>query len=217
VSRADLGRRAICGRCDLEIERHPPIWLDRGNNSHCNLPGQPLHLAAGENVWTLLGPLAKKHCRAIAGQEVTDSTVRGLKKILNADWRRRRGYSTGVTSPNVCKEEVEQLNAAIAHHLPRVVGKLDETGRKLLRSRRYAKRLAPVADIIADLTRFHLIGFDEINSGNHVPIYRAFDSRGRHFTFRNIPWQSVAYSSDSTLESGPVVLAIDKKGLGDEN
>jgi hypothetical protein len=216
MSKSEHGRRAICGRCDLEIERHPPLWIDRGGNSHCPAEGGgfgPLHLAAGENVWTLLGPLAKKHCRAIASQSVTDSTVRGLKKILNADYRRRRGYSVSSTAPNVCKEEVEQLNAAIGYHLPRVVGKLDETGRKLLLSKRYAKRLAPVADIIADLTRIHLVGFDEINRGNHVPFYRVFDSRGRHFTFRNIPWQSVAYSSDSTLESGPVVLSVDRKGL----
>lgn len=205
MSKSDLGRRAICGRCELEIERHPPIWLDRGGNAHCNIPGHPLHLAAGENVWTLLGPLAKKHCRAICRSEVTSANVRGLKKILNADWRRARGYSTGVTSPNVCKEEVEQLNAAIAEHLPQVIGDLHDSGLKLLRGRRYAKRLAPVADIIADLKRFHLIGFEEIGNGNHVPLFRAFDSRGRHFTFRNIAWQSGG--------DGPEILATDKKGL----
>jgi hypothetical protein len=205
MARNDLGRRAICGRCDLEIERHPPIWLDRGGNARCDIPGQPLHLAAGENVWTLLGETAKRHMRAICSDNVTRSNIIGLRKALNADWRRRRQYSVSVTAPNVCREEIEQLESAVMERMPRVTGELDESGRKLLRGRRYAKRLAPVADILADLQRFHLIGFGEHQPGHYIPVYRAYDSRGRHFTFRNIAWQSGG--------DGPELLAFDKKGL----
>lgn len=209
MAKNDTGRRAICGRCGLEIERVPPLWQDRGGNRRCNLPGHPLHLAEGENVWTLFGDTGKRHGRAICGDAVTASTVRGLKKIFNAQWRKDRGYSVSVVAPNVTAEEAATLRELIAERMPRVTGELDASGRKLLQSRRYAKRLAPVAGIIADLARFHLIGFDEINSGNHVPIFRAFDSRGRHFTFRNVPWQSGG--------DGPEILGSDMKGLGDEN
>lgn len=154
---------------------------------------------------------AKRHMGAIARDSIRKTNVIGLKKILNAQWRKDRGYSVSMVAPKVCREEVQQLRDAIAERMPRVRGELDESGRKLLRSPRYRKRLASVADIIADLRCFRLVGFEEINSGNHVPIFRAYDSRGRHFTFRNIPWQSVAYSRED-LESGPVVIASDMKG-----
>lgn len=212
-TRKDLGRRAICGRCDLEIESHPPIWLDRGGNAKCPAEGGgfgPLHLPVGENVWTLLGDTAHRHMRAICSDNVTKTNIIGLRKALNHVARLRRGYSGNRSS--VTREEVEQLESAMAERLPRVRGELEESGRKLLLSKRYAKRLAPVADIIADLQRFHLIGFENYESTHHVPVYRAFDSRGRYFDFRNLPWQAVAYSRKD-LESGPVVLSIDRKGL----
>lgn len=210
----DLGRRAICGRCDLEIERHPPLWIDRGGNSHC--ASGPLHLAAGENVWTLLGDTAKRHMRSICSDNVTRSTVIGLRKGFNHVARLEQRLSGNRSS--VTREDAAQWREAIGVHMPRVTGELDESGRKLLRSKRYAKRLAPVAGIIADLACFRLVGFEAYDSsGLHfAPIFRAYDSRGRHFTFRNLPWQAVAYSREE-LESGPVVLGSDMKGLGDAN
>lgn len=192
MARNDLGRRAICGRCELEIERVPPLWQDRGGNLRCNIPGHPLHLADGENIWSLLGDTAKRHAKAICGDDVTGSTIRGLKKIFNADWRKSGHYSVSVVAPKVTPEEAETLRELIAEKMPRITGELDASGRKLLLNRRYAKRLAPVADIIADLDCFRLIGFDDCgeSAGNFIPLYRAFARDGRSFAFVNVPWQS---------------------------
>jgi hypothetical protein len=207
------GLRSICGNCDLEIERHPPIWLDRGNCSRCPTEGGnfgPLHIPAGMNVWTLLGETAKRHMRAICSDNVTKSNIIGLRKAFNHVALLRKGYSGNRSS--VTREEVEQLDSALGRHLPTVRGELHDSGLKLLRSKRYAKRLAPVADIIADIQSFRLVAFENYESNHHAPIYQATDSLGRQFRFRNLPWQAVAYSREG-LESGPVVLSVDRKGL----
>lgn len=188
MAKDDTGRRAICGRCGLEIERHPPIWIDRGGNSHCK-PGA-LHLAEGENVWTLLGKVAKRHVRAICQEQFSRSNLIGVRKMLNANARRGQRLSVGSTAPNVRPEEVEQLLDAIRVWQPRVTGELDEGGRKLLRSRRHAKRLAPVLPIIETLDHFRLIGFEWVDSLHCVPVYRAVSTSGDSFKFRNVPWQS---------------------------
>jgi len=162
MAKDDTGRRAICGKCDLEIERIPPLWQDRGGNKRCNLPGHPLHLAAGENVWTLLGDTAKRHMRAICSDNVTKTNLIGLRKALNHGARLDARLSGNRC--NVTREETATLLDAVLERQPRVTGELDDSGRKLLRSRRYAKRLAPVADVIDKLECFRLIGFDWLDS-----------------------------------------------------
>lgn len=75
----------------------------------------------------------------------------------------------------------------------------------MLRSPRYAKRLAPYADSIAVIDHFRLIDFEDISrrgDGTHnTPVYAVWceiPSKGdvldggvyEAFRFQNIPWQS---------------------------
>ena len=139
-----------------------------------------------------MGATGKRHMGAILADAVTKSNVIGLRKALNAQWRKDRGYSVSRTSPKVAAWEVAELEEALASRKPRVVGELHASGVKLLQSKRYRKRLAPVADIIANLDHFRLVGFEETGNhgGGNVPLYQAVASDGRNFTFRNVPWQS---------------------------
>jgi hypothetical protein len=148
----------------------------------------------GTNIWTGMTATAKKHMRAICSDSITKSNVIGLRKIFNAQWRKDMGYSVSRVAPNVTRQEVADLQREMEHHQPKVTGELHDSGLKLLQDRRYAKRLEQVADIIANLDCFRLIGFTEIDTGigggNHYPVYRAIAKDGRKFTFYNVPWQS---------------------------
>lgn len=131
------------------------------------------------------------HMAAIKAGVVTRTNVIGLRKIINADARRRYDLDVSPTCPKYTHAEVEALESALAKHEPRVTGALHDTGVKLLQSPRYRKRLADVAHIVAKLDSFRLVSFDRI--GNHglqsIPVYRACAGR-KSFLFRNIPWQS---------------------------
>lgn len=130
------------------------------------------------------------HMAAIQSGQITKTNVIGLRKILNANARRVRGYSVSSTCPKYTPAEVEALERALARRKPRVVGRLHETGLKLLQSKRYRKRLAPVAAIVAKLDSFRLVGFDMIDHDMHaIPIYEARAGR-KAFVFRNVPWQA---------------------------
>lgn len=144
----------------------------------------------------------KKHMDAIKSGNVTASNIIGLKKAINAAERRKHGYSVGMSSPQATAAEIEAANYAIRLLEPFVIGELAESGKRLLQSKRYAKRLEPVAAVVADLRSFRLVRFDWIDSTHVVPVYRAMSTRGS-FLFRNIPWQTAFYQG---LESGPIVL-----------
>lgn len=144
----------------------------------------------------------KRHVDAINKGAVTSSNVIGLRKAINAAERRKRGYSVGRSSPQATAADILLALQAIKLKEPRVTGELVDSGKRLLQSRRYAKRLESVADIVADLEGFRLVRFDWINDSQVVPVYRAMSRRGS-FTFRNIPWQTAYWSG---LESGPVLL-----------
>jgi hypothetical protein len=137
-----------------------------------------------------MSPTAKKHMRAICSNAVEKTNIIGLRKILNAQWRKDNGYSVSRVAPNVTAKEVADLQREMEHHQPKVVGALHDSGLKLLQDRRYRHRLDSVRDIIANLDCFRLIGFTEIGRGNHYPVYRAIAKDGRKFTFYNVPWQS---------------------------
>lgn len=57
--------------------------------------------------------------------------------------------------------------------------------------------------ILAGLSHFKLVGFDTIGRRGdmYTPVYRAYDTQGRSFPFRNIPWQSGG--------NGPEILSGD--------
>ena len=134
----------------------------------------------------------EKHLEAIKSGHVDRSNIIGMRKGLNAYERAYRGYSIGRTSGVPSEGQVKRLEEYLGLALPIVVGDLEATGKALLKSKRYAKQLAPYADIVADVQHFKFCGFDYIGrDGDKVtPVYRAFDSRGSSFPFRNIPWQS---------------------------
>ncbi len=138
----------------------------------------------------------ERHETAIRTGLVTKTNMIGLRKTINAmekgqslsGWRSRNG-----AAPDADKVfEVEQL---LQDREPHVVGELHDTGVKLLRSPRYAKRWnEKQAGIIARLHHFSLVRFDRIKPHGYgwisVPVYRAADATGQNFLFRNIPWQS---------------------------
>ncbi len=131
----------------------------------------------------------QKHIEAIKSGVVTKTNVIGIRKAINANERREYGYSVGSTAPNVTPSEIDQAYGLLATVKPRVTGELHDTGLKLLRSPRYAKRLSPYRSIIDDITSFHLVGYEQ-DDGNTSPRYAARDSKGREFEFVNVPWQS---------------------------
>lgn len=129
-----------------------------------------------------------RHLKAIKADAVTKTNVIGLRKALNHQARLDRRLSGNRC--NVTPQEVQWLEEALERDQPRVVGELHDSGLKLLQSRRYRKRLEAVADIIANLDCFRLIGFEMIDDLHHVPVYRAIAKDGRKFKFRNVAWQS---------------------------
>ena len=129
------------------------------------------------------------HLEAIKAGTVTKSNVIGLRKAMNANARRLARLSTSRTCPRLTDSELATIERAIAQHEPRVEGELHDSGLARLRDKRYAKRLEPVADIIAGLESFHLVAFDWIDDLHATPVYRA-RGNGRSFLFRNVAWQS---------------------------
>lgn len=135
------------------------------------------------------------HFAAIKSGTVDKTVVIGLRKALNTFSRISAGYSVSKTSPKITDEEVNQIADLLAEHRPRVVGELHESGLALLQGKRYRKQLASVADIIAELDHFALVGFEEIFAHHgrlsfHFPVYRARGKSGRSFPFYVVPWQS---------------------------
>lgn len=131
------------------------------------------------------------HLADITSGTVTKRNVIGLRKIVNADARRQRGYSVSSTCPKYTHDEVVALERALAKHEPHVTGELHASGIKLLQSPRYRKKLKDVASIVAKLDSFRLVSFYRHGHSdlNSVPVYRACAGR-KSFLFYNIPWQS---------------------------
>lgn len=132
------------------------------------------------------------HLDAIKSGYVTRTNVIGLRKALNSLARIDAGFSVGTTAPKVPKADVWEALHTIDRDNPRVTGELHDSGLKTLRNKRYAKRLAPYADLIQWPSHFELCGFEPIGRYGqyHVPIYRLVGQNGGSFKFINIPWQS---------------------------
>lgn len=85
-----------------------------------------------------------------------------------------------------------------------LVGPLHDSGLKVLRNPRYAKRWTARQQLtIANLDHFELLRFDRVGRRYSVPVYRAVSRSGGSFAFRNIPWQTAYYSG---LDDGPRVV-----------
>lgn len=142
----------------------------------------------------------QRHLDAIRAGEVTKTNVIGLRKAVNHVARLERGWSGNRSAAT--GGEVREALDALAKLEPRVAGELVDSGKKLLQSPRYRKRLSAVADIVASLDGFRLVRFDWIDATHVIPVYRATSPRGS-FLFRNIPWQTAYYQG---AESGPVLV-----------
>lgn len=138
-----------------------------------------------------------RHMCAIACGAVTKTNVIGLRKACNHVARLRKGWSGNRCAAT--PEEVEGAMRVLAACPPMVRGDLHAGGVKLLNDRRYAKRLAPVADKIEGLCGFQLVGFHEYADCNFAPVYKAYGYSG-DFTFYNVPWQAALAHG---IESGP--------------
>lgn len=141
--------------------------------------------------------MALNHLKAVEAGEVTRSNVIGIRKAINAAYRRECGYSDSCTAPKLSSAQVAELQQAIRTWRPRVTGELHDSGLTLLRSPRWRKRLAPVAEIIDNLTEFSLVGFTTVRRPGPygaietiIPIYNASAVGWGSFDFINIPWQS---------------------------
>lgn len=141
-----------------------------------------------------------KHLAAVESGEVTKSNIIGIRKAMNEF--KSRSYSRHAGSSTAPQWTLEQINAmerALDRHKPIVTGELHETGLTLLRSPRYRKRLASVAEIIAGLDHFRLVRFDPIGNPSYpkwIPVYQAIARDGRRFTFRNVAWQTAFCYND---------------------
>lgn len=143
-----------------------------------------------------------RHMAAIACGNVTKTNVIGLRKALNHVWRLRHGWSGNRCAAT--PDEVDGALRVLAAHPPIVRGDLHASGVKLLTDRRYRKRLESVADRIAKLNGFCLVGFHDIERGHFVPVYRAY-GYGGSFDFYNVPWQAaMAYG----IEGGPHIVGV---------
>lgn len=132
---------------------------------------------------------AQKHLAAIHAGTITKTNMIGIRKALNHVDRLRNGYSGNRSS--VTPAEADALETALHACRPLVTGELHASGLALLRSPRYAKRLANYRDVIdAPDLRFQLMRFDRVGEFEKaVPVYRAATLKGS-FEFFNIPWQS---------------------------
>lgn len=146
----------------------------------------------------------QKHMAAIERGEIDKTTVIGLKKLVNMDWRRARGYSISSTAPKASPQEVEALQIAMRERAPAVVGELHESGVKVLRSDRFRRQLRDVADLVEEgPILFRLVGFADIGRGHFLPIYQVETRRGS-FRFQHVPWQA----SFTGAEPGPIVWEV---------
>lgn len=151
----------------------------------------------------------QKHLAAVKSGKVEKSNIVGIRKAINAYERKARGYSRGTTSPDWTEQDIFRIYSAIEKHKPRVVGVLHDSGLSVLRSPRYAKRLADYSDKLKAISHFRLVEFDYLDpNGLHcVPVYAACNASGATlFVFRNVPWQTAWVLG---LPSGPEIKGRD--------
>jgi hypothetical protein len=136
-----------------------------------------------------------RHKAAVQSGRIEKTNIIGIRKAINAI---ERGGE-----PSAMIDAVFKLECAIAEHRPAVVGSLHDSGLKVLRNPRYAKRWTARQQLtIANLDHFELIRFDRLGDRGRysVPVYRAVSRSGGSFAFRNIPWQTAYFGG---LDDGP--------------
>jgi hypothetical protein len=142
----------------------------------------------------------RRHLAAVQAGTVTKTNVIGIRKAINE-------LERNAWNPPAMIDAQFELEQAIAERRPTVAGELHESGLKVLRNPRYAKRWNErEAGIISRLHHFELVRFDRVGPRGRygMPVYRAVDATGQGFAFRNIPWQTAYYAG---LEDGPRVVS----------
>jgi len=143
-----------------------------------------------------------RHMAAVQSGKVDKTNIIGIRKAINAI--ERGGESDAMVNA------VFELERAIAERPPIVTGRLHDSGLKVLRNPRYAKRWSQRQDLtISNLDHFELIRFDRIGRWQSVPVYRAVSRSGGSFAFRNIPWQTAYYLGE---QDGPRVVPESEYG-----
>lgn len=141
-----------------------------------------------------------RHLAAVNAGTVTKTNVIGIRKAIND--MERGGWPSDMIDAQF------ELEEAIGWRCPTVTGGLHESGLKVLRNRRYAKRWNEREQGIIDrLDHFKLLRFDRVgNRGRYsVPVFLAVDATGQSFAFRNIPWQTAYYGG---LDDGPRIVPV---------
>ena len=147
----------------------------------------------------------QRHLHAICDGKVTRTNVIGMRKLINTAEREMAGWSVPKSAPDL--QTVWDLETMLEGRFPRVEGELHDTGLKVLRNPRYAKRWTDWQSQAIDAAdHFRLVRFDRIgrigrNGEYAVPVYALWSKippKGdaldggtyEAFWFRNIPWQS---------------------------
>jgi hypothetical protein len=134
---------------------------------------------------------AEKHLRTIMAGTVDRSTIIGLRKMFNATARGDGRYASSTRAPLVPSVDVDDIMAAIHKQRPFAVGELHKGGLAILRNKRYAKSLAPYAEIVnaPDLI-FKLVDFSWFGVYHCTPEWCASSTSAGSFVYRHVPWQS---------------------------
>jgi hypothetical protein len=141
-----------------------------------------------------------RHLAAVQSGKVDKTNVIGIRKAIN-EWSETRTIRTEII------DALFELECAIRDHPPTVAGALHDSGLKVLRNPRYAKRWTDLNSATSSINadHFELVRFDRVGMRGRysMPVYRVVSYDGRSFTFRNIPWQTAYYSG---LDDGPRVV-----------
>jgi hypothetical protein len=156
------------------------------------------------------------HLAAINSGTVTKTNVIGIRKALNHVQRLRAGWPGNRS--NATADEVSEIERRLRMVRPTVTGKLHDSGLKLLRDPRYAKRFDWRQRSIIEHrdARFSLVGYECLGRAGvyAVPVYEIYapatrgalagDSYpagewhgGGKFLFYNVPWQQTAFQDES--------------------
>jgi hypothetical protein len=131
----------------------------------------------------------KAHQQAIVAGKVTKTNVIGIRKLLNKTHQEARGWGKQ-RSPLGTIEQADNLLSSLRFNCPLVEGELVETGKQLLRDKRYKKRWSSgQQQMIDNLEGFRLVDFVEIGNSHWYPVYATVGD-GEAFKFYNVPWQS---------------------------
>jgi hypothetical protein len=129
------------------------------------------------------------HLKALAEKVVTKTNIIGIRKLLNSTSRMSRGWPVS-GNPQGTPDQADALRILVRQQVPQVEGALVESGKELLRAKRYKKRwTAGQQQMIDNLEGFRLVDFVEIGNAHWCPVYATIGD-GEAFKFYNIPWQS---------------------------